>query len=101
MTQSNTSGQGSQAPRRVLCVKLGRELQGLPFKPFANELGQRIYDQVSQEAWGQWLDQSKMLVNEYRLNLSLAESRSFLMEQCEKFFFGPGAAPPPDYVPKP
>ena len=100
MSHSNTSGGGSQAPRRVLCAKLGRELQGLAYKPFPNELGQRIYDQVSQEAWGQWIEQSKMLVNENRLTLSLPESRAYLMEQCEKFFFGPGTAPPPDYVPK-
>jgi Fe-S cluster biosynthesis and repair protein YggX len=100
MSHSNTSEGGSQGPRRVLCVKLGRELQGLPYKPFPSELGQRIYDQVSQEAWSQWIEQSKMLVNENRLNLSLPESRAYLMEQCEKFLFGPGTAPPPDYVPK-
>jgi Fe-S cluster biosynthesis and repair protein YggX len=78
---------------------LGRELPGLPSPPFSNELGRRLYEQVSMEGWGQWLQQSKMLVNEYRLNLSLPEARQFLMEQCEKFFFGPGAAPPPDYIP--
>jgi Fe-S cluster biosynthesis and repair protein YggX len=100
MTQSSTSGAGSQPSRQVLCVKLGRELPGLPARPFPNELGQRLYDRVSMEAWGLWLQQSKMLVNEYRLNLSLPEAREFLMAQCDRFFFGEGGTPPPDYVPK-
>ena len=100
MNQSTTSGSGSQGPRLVQCIKMGRELPGLPAKPFPNELGQRLYDQVSMEGWGQWIQQSKMLVNEYRLNLSLPEARTFLMEQCEKFFFGTGGTPPPDFVPR-
>jgi Fe-S cluster biosynthesis and repair protein YggX len=85
----------------VHCVKLGRALPGLAFRPFPGELGQRLFDHVSMEGWAQWIEQSKMLVNEYRLNLSLPESRTFLMEQCEKFFFGSGGTPPPDYVPPP
>jgi Fe-S cluster biosynthesis and repair protein YggX len=80
-------------------VKLGRDLPGLQVKPFPNDLGQRIYDHVSQEAWQQWIDQSKMVINEYRLNLATPEGRKFLMEQCERFFFGPGSEMPPDYVP--
>ena len=99
MTHSSTSGPGAQAVRRVHCVKLGRELPGLPAKPFPNDLGQRLFEQVSMEAWLLWIEQSKMLINEHRLNLSLPEGRAFLLEQCEKFFFGEGAAPPPDYVP--
>jgi Fe-S cluster biosynthesis and repair protein YggX len=85
----------------VRCIRLGRELPGLPAPPFPTELGQRLYDQVSIEAWGQWLAHSKMLVNEYRLNLSTPEARRFLMEQCDKFFFGEGSAPPPEYAPPP
>src|SRR5207244_10297481 len=54
-------------PRMVKCVKLGKELPGLEFKPFNNELGQRIYDSVSQEAWKMWLEHFKMIMNEYRL----------------------------------
>lgn len=100
MTQFSTSDHGAQGVRMVHCIKLGSELPGLPARPFPNELGQRLYDQVSQQAWGMWIDQSKMLVNENRLNLSLPEARTFLMEQCGKFFFGEGATPPPDYVPK-
>ncbi len=86
-------------PRRVHCAKLGRELPGLLQPPFANELGRRIYDHISQEAWRMWLEQSRMLINEYRLNLSNEESRRFLIAQCEAFLFGTGAAPPPEYEP--
>ncbi len=69
--------------RMVQCKKLGKELPGLGFKPFPNELGQRLYDQVSMEGWGQWIQQSKMLVNEYRLNLGTKEAQEFLIEQME------------------
>jgi len=88
-----------QPPRRVRCAKLGRELPGLPHPPFPTELGRRIFAEISQEAWRMWLDQSKMVINEYRLNLSTAEGRALLMAQCEAFLFGAGAAPPPDYEP--
>ena len=53
--------------RMVKCVKLSRELPGIKWKPWEDELGQRIYDSVSQEAWKMWLEHSKMLINEYRL----------------------------------
>ena len=100
MTESSTPGRFPQpGPRRIHCVKLGRELPGLPAPPFPNELGQRLYERVSQEGWGLWMAQSRMLVNENRLNLSSPEAREFLMQQCEKFFFGEGAAPPPQYTP--
>ena len=83
-----------------MCKKLQRELPGLPYKPFQNELGQRIYDEISAEAWKMWIEQSKMIVNEYRLDLTTKRAHDILFEQCEQFFFGDGAtAPPPDYVP--
>ncbi len=85
--------------RMVNCVKLSKELPGLPFKPFEDELGQRIYDNVSMEAWRMWLEHSKMLVNEYRLDLTDKKAHDILKEQCEKYFFGEGSALPPDYVP--
>jgi Fe-S cluster biosynthesis and repair protein YggX len=84
----------------VNCIKLKRELPGLTYKPFQNELGQRIYDQVSEEAWKMWLEHSKMLVNEYRLDLASPRAREVLLDQCEQFFFGQGGdVPPPEYVP--
>lgn len=84
--------------RLVKCVKLQRELPGIPYKPFEDELGQRIFDSVSLEAWKMWLEHSKMIVNEYRLDLTSKKAHEILQEQCEQFFFGEGAALPPDYV---
>lgn len=85
--------------RTVNCIKLGREAEGLDFPPYPNELGKRIYDHVSKEAWQQWLRQQTMLVNENRLNLADARARKYLFEQVEKHFFGSGADTAAGYVP--
>jgi Fe-S cluster biosynthesis and repair protein YggX len=85
--------------RLVKCVKLGRELPGIKEPPLDNDLGRRVYDSVSQEAWRMWLEHSKMLINEFRLDLVSPQGQEFLMEQMEQFFFGEGAQLPPDYVP--
>jgi Fe-S cluster biosynthesis and repair protein YggX len=82
----------------VQCVKLGREAEGMRFKPFNDEFGQKLFDSVSQEAWKMWLEHSKMLINEYRLDLMSPAAQKVLREQCDKFFFGEGAQLPPDYV---
>jgi Fe-S cluster biosynthesis and repair protein YggX len=86
-------------PRVVKCVKLGKEASGIKWKPWEDELGQRIYENVSQEAWQMWLEHSKMLINEYRLDLMSARAQQILREQCEQYFFGEGAQLPPDFVP--
>ena len=85
--------------RMVKCAKLGREAEGMKWKPFEDELGQRLFDNVSQEAWKMWLEHSKMLINEYRLDLMLPRAQQILREQVEQFFFGEGSQLPPDYVP--
>ena len=85
--------------RMVNCVKLGREAEGMKWKPFADEFGQKLFDTVSAEAWMQWLEHSKKLINEYRLDLMSARAKSLLREQCEAFFYGEGAQNPPDFVP--
>jgi len=87
-------------PRMVKCVKLGKELPGIPYKPFNNELGQRIYDNVSMDAWRQWIEHSKMIVNEYRIDLASPQGQKLMLEQAEKYFFGEGAERPPAYVPQ-
>jgi Fe-S cluster biosynthesis and repair protein YggX len=79
------------------CAKLGKELEGIAYKPFDNELGQRIYDSISQDAWKMWLEYSKMLVNEFRLDLMSPRGTEFLLQQAEEFFFGKGTEPPPDF----
>jgi Fe-S cluster biosynthesis and repair protein YggX len=87
--------------RTVKCRKLGKELPGMSFKPFPNELGQRIFDEVSQDAWKLWLEHFKMIMNEYRLSPADPRSTQILYEQAEKFFFGESAQLPPDYRPPP
>lgn len=84
--------------RMVQCAKLKKEAEGLDRKPFPNELGQRIYDSISKEAWKEWLGHSTMLINEYRIDLSSKQGTTFLLEQAEKFFFGEGVAQPEGYV---
>jgi len=83
----------------VKCIKLGREAEGLDFPPFPGELGKRLYEQVSKEAWQQWLRHQTMLVNENRLNLADSTARKYLAEQMEKHFFGEGAEQAAGYVP--
>lgn len=86
-------------PRLVQCVKLGREAEGLDRQPFPNELGKRIYESISKEAWKQWLAHSTMLVNEYRIDVSSKQGTEFLLKQADAFFFGDGGAQPEGYVP--
>lgn len=83
----------------VKCVKLGREAEGLDFPPYPGELGKRIFETVSKEAWKQWLELQKMLVNENRLNLADKKARDYLARQMEKHFFGAGADTAAGYVP--
>jgi Fe-S cluster biosynthesis and repair protein YggX len=86
--------------RKVFCAKFQREMPGLEEVPFeGHPLGQRIYENVSKEAWKLWLEHMKMIMNEYRLNLGHPEAQEFLLKQMEEYFFGAGAALPPDYVP--
>jgi Fe-S cluster biosynthesis and repair protein YggX len=87
--------------RKVFCVKFGREMEGLEEVPFeGHPLGQRIYDNVSKEAWKMWVEHMKMLMNEYRLNLGTQEAQEFIIQQMEQYFFGEGSALPPDFVPQ-
>jgi len=87
--------------RVVHCVKFGRDMEGLSEPPFdGHPLGQRIYENVSKEAWRMWLEHMKMIMNEYRLNLGTKEAQEFLLQQMEQYFFGEGAQLPPNYVPQ-
>ena len=89
----------AQGPRTVMCVKLGRELPALDEKPWPGELGQRIYDNVSAEAWHIWEERMKMILNEYRLMPFQKEAQDLVARHMEEFFFGEGATLPPGYVP--
>ena len=83
----------------VNCVKLGREAEGLDLPPMPGELGKKLWENVSKEAWQQWIRLQTMIINENRLNLVDAKHRKYLMEQVEKHFFGEGAATIAGYVP--
>ena len=84
--------------RTVQCVKLGKEAEGLDRPPYPGELGQRIFDNVSKEAWQQWLRQQTILINEHRISPVDPEARKFLEKEMEKFFFGAGSSLPGGFV---
>lgn len=86
-------------PRMVNCVKLEKEAEGLARPPYPGELGKRIFEQVSMEAWQMWLKHQTMLINEMRLTPIDPRAREFLESEMEKFFFGQGSALPEGYVP--
>ncbi len=83
--------------RTVQCVLLKQELPGLERAPYPGALGQRIFEQVSSQAWQQWLRHQTMLINEYRLSVIEPKARKFLEAEMEKFFFGEGAEKPEGY----
>ena len=85
--------------RMVHCKKLNQELPGLERPPYPGELGQKIYETISQQAWQDWLRQQTMLINEYRLSMIDPKAQSFLREEMEKFLFGEGSQMPEGYVP--
>ncbi|MCU7906175.1 MAG: oxidative damage protection protein [Candidatus Thiodiazotropha sp. (ex Epidulcina cf. delphinae)] len=86
--------------RTVQCVRLKREAEGLARPTYPGELGQRIYEHVSKDAWQEWLGFQTMLINENRLSPVDPSARKFLEEQMEQFFFGEGSELPPDYKPR-
>jgi Fe-S cluster biosynthesis and repair protein YggX len=89
----------SQMARMVNCIKLGTEAEGLDFPTYPGELGKRIYENVSKQAWADWLKHQTMLVNENRLNLADQRARQYLARQMENHFFGGGADAAAGYVP--
>ena len=85
-------------PRTIFCSYLQRDAEGLDRVPYPGELGQRIYENISKEAWQQWVRHQTMLLNEYRLSPIDPKARKFLVEEMEKFLFGGGAQKPEGYV---
>lgn len=86
--------------RMVNCIVLKVEAEGLDYAPYPGELGQKIYDNVSKEAWQRWLGHQTMLINEYRLTPIEPEARKFLETEMDKYFFGEGSSAPKEYVPE-
>jgi Fe-S cluster biosynthesis and repair protein YggX len=93
------SSEVNMPQREVSCVKLHKQLPGLEEAPFDTDLGKRIYENVSRDAWSMWTEHCKMLLNEYRLNPARREDQEVIVKQMEQYFFGEGAAPPKEYVP--
>jgi Fe-S cluster biosynthesis and repair protein YggX len=85
--------------RTVQCIKLGREAEGLDLPPYPGELGARLYQNVSKEAWAGWLKHQTMLINENRLSGADPRALKYLKQQMENYFFGEGADAAPGYVP--
>ncbi len=84
--------------RTVQCIKLGREAEGLDFPPWPGELGKRIFDNVSKDAWQQWLQHQTMLINENRLNPMNPQHKDFITKEMENYFFGTGSEKPAGFV---
>ena len=82
------------------CIKLGKEAPGMKFAPLPNELGKRIFDNVSQAAWNAWPRHQTILINEHRLSLVFPCSRHYLAQPRESYFFGEGADHVQGYTPQ-
>lgn len=86
--------------RTIHCQKLKIDAEGLDFPPYPGELGKKIFEHISKQAWQMWLNHQTMLINEYRLNMLDAQARSFLAQEMEKFLFGDGSEKPAGFVPE-
>ncbi len=86
--------------RTVNCIKLGKEAEGLDFQTWPGELGKRVFENISKEAWAMWINHQTMLINEYRLNPMDKQAKELITTEMEKFLFGEGAAAPEGYVPE-
>lgn len=78
----------------VDCIKLGAQAEGLDFQPWPGDLGAKIFESVSKQAWQEWLRQQTILINEYKLNPLDADHKKYLAEQMEAYFFGDGIVMP-------
>ena len=86
--------------RIIHCIKLNKESEGLDFAPMPGELGKKLWQEVSKEAWAGWLKQQTMLINENRLNMADARARQYLLKQVEKYFYGEGADTAQGFTPE-
>lgn len=84
--------------RIIYCVKLHQESEGLDNQPYPGALGLKIYQNISKQAWQEWLNHQTMLINEYRLSLVDSKAKQFLMTEMEKFLFGEGSDKPQGFV---
>ncbi len=86
--------------RTVFCQKLNQEAPGLAFQTWPGELGKRVFENISQQAWEMWVNHQTMLINEYRLNPMDPKAKEMIVQEMEKFLFGEGSEPPAEFVPE-
>ena len=85
--------------RTVFCQKLKIDAPGLAFQTWPGELGKRVFENISAQAWDQWVAHQTMLINEYRLNPMDPKAKEMIVGEMEKFLFGEGSEKPEDFVP--
>ena len=85
--------------RQVFCEHFQKELEGLDRPPYPGELGEKIYQSVSKQAWNTWIEHQTMLINENQLSMLNPKDRKYLQEEMTKFLFGKGSEKPREYVP--
>ena len=86
--------------RTVFCQKLKVEAEGLAFQTWPGELGKRVFENISAQAWDMWINHQTMLINEYRLNPMDPKAKEMIVGEMEKFLFGDGSDLPADFVPQ-
>ena len=84
--------------RLVKCVFLKEEAEGLDAQPFPGKNGLYIFENVSKQAWQEWLSHQTMLINEHRLTPFEPDAKRFLEQERQKFLFAEGAEKPEGYV---
>ncbi len=90
----------ASSKRTVMCARKNKELPGLKRRPYPGELGQKLFDTISAAAWDEWVEHSKMIINEYRIHSADPSAMKMLYEQCEAFFFGDGVTKPEQFTPE-
>ncbi len=85
--------------RMVKCIKLGQELPGLKSQPTPSELGKRVFENVSQKAWDEFVEYFKMVINEYRLDLTSPMADQVFEQKMQEYFFSDDLNMPEGYVP--
>ena len=85
--------------KKILCTYFKDEREVMDRVPYPGELGEKIYNEISKEAWQLWLEHQTMLINENRLSMVDPEARRYLNEELQKFFFGEGSTKPKEYIP--
>ena len=85
--------------RLIFCEYFKNKRPGLDRVPYPGEIGEKIFDSISKEAWQLWLEHQTMLINENRLSLVDPEARKFLQDEMQKFLYGEGSSKPEEYIP--